>query len=142
MRRINRCLNPKLMEICLTSMELEGLNTMIKRYLPPQIANHCKVGSFIKGSLSLTISNAAWATELRYSVPELRDRLRKEAGLHSLTGIKILIEESSAAISANVKTTKATTLSVNSRYTIHSASQQCTYEPLKNALRKLANLPE
>ncbi|WP_242604045.1 DciA family protein [Legionella jamestowniensis] len=128
------------MEICLTSMELEGLNTMIKNYLPPHLAKHCKVGSFIKGSLSITISNAAFATELRYSVPELRDRLRKEAGLYYLTGIKILIEAPSAQLSSNTKTTKTATLSSNSRQAIHSASQQCNYEPLKEALQKLANL--
>ncbi|CEK11890.1 DUF721 domain-containing protein [Legionella hackeliae] len=141
MRRINRCLNSQLMEICLNSMELEGLNTLIKSYLPPHIANYCNIGSFVRGSLTLAVSNAAWATELRYNLPELRDRLRKEAGLYQLTGIKLIIEDTKNVLPPT-KSSKTLALTMNSRSVIHCASEQCNYEPLKEALQKLANLPE
>ncbi|KTC76772.1 DUF721 domain-containing protein [Legionella brunensis] len=138
MRRINRCLNSQLQEICQNALELEGLSTLVKTHLPPHLSNYCKVGSFLKGALTLTITNAAWATELRYNLPELRDKLRKEAGLYQLTGIKISIESENNPLTAISKTKRTITLSPAARNAIHIASEQCDYEPLKEALQQLA----
>ena len=84
MRRINRCLNPRLVEICQRTRQLEALNSAIKQCLPYALKEHCQVGSFNKGCLIIVVSDPAWASELRYSIPELRDTLRSEAGLYQL----------------------------------------------------------
>lgn len=141
MRRINRCLNPQLVEICQNAMELESLNSLVKTFLPSHLTNYCNVGSFIRGSLTLTIPNANWATELRYLIPELRDKLRKDAGLYQLTGIKIGIIEN-AESNYSKKSKKKLSLSNAARTAIYSASEQCDYEPLKTALRQLATQEE
>ncbi|WED43237.1 DUF721 domain-containing protein [Legionella cardiaca] len=138
MRRINRCLNPQLLEICQNAIELEGLNALVKTYLPAHLVNYCNVGSFLRGSLTLTITNSAWATELRYAIPELRDKLRREAGLYQLVGIKITVIEENSHQLATCNKNKTIPLSNSARDTIRIASEQCNYEPLKKALQQLS----
>src|SRR5262245_61124963 len=91
MRRINRCLNTRLVEICQRNIQLEELNFKLGTYLPPSLQAYCRVGSFNKGSLVIVVNDAAWASQLRYMLPELRDKLRKEAGIYQLSAIKIAI---------------------------------------------------
>ncbi|WP_298627821.1 DUF721 domain-containing protein [uncultured Legionella sp.] len=137
MRSISRCLNKQLLDLCQRSMLLEELSNKVKQLLPENLASACHVGNFSKGCLTLSTTNAAWASQLRYAIPELRDKLRKEAGMYQLTSIKILIAEATAIpyektnVSAHVLTEKA-------KATIISESEQCTYQPLQKALLHLA----
>lgn len=136
MRRINRCLNNQLLEICQRTIQLEELNLKLHHFLPEALREHCHVGSFTKGCLLLSISDAAWASQLRYSLPELRDKLRSEAGLYQLTSIKVSV--------ANKETHKVSkplakaNISTKARETILMSSEQCDYLPLKEALQRLA----
>ncbi|KTD18215.1 DUF721 domain-containing protein [Legionella jordanis] len=136
MRRVNACLNKQLSAICENALQLEALNVLIKGYLPQHLIAHCQVASFTKGNLTIQVTHAAWATELRYLCPELRDRLRKDAGLYQLTGIKISLSPPLAADSHN-KSKSGRILSESARTSIMDASEGCQYEPLKRALKRL-----
>lgn len=138
MRSISRCLNKQLADICQRSMQLEELSSKITHLLPANLAAECRVGSFNKGCLVLTTSNAAWASQLRYAVPELRDKLRKEAGMYQLTSIKINIVESTSVYEKSSKPAPHE-LSDKAKATIISESQHCTYQPLQKALLHLAH---
>lgn len=118
-------------------MQLEELSLKISEFLPSHLTSKCQVGSFNKGSLVLTTTNAAFASEIRYLLPELRDKLRKEAGLYQLSSIKITIIAPSSPME-NPTPKKSLTLSEKAKATIISESQHCTYEPLKKALLHLA----
>lgn len=135
-RPINRCLNNQLLNICQQAVQLDELNRKLSNHLPSPLGNHCQVGSFNKGCLLITTTNASWATELRYTVPDLRDKLRKE-GLYQLTSIKIAIIDQVDKI-IDDKQTKQTKLSSSARDNIRTASELCTYPPLKTALGHLA----
>ena len=136
MRRINRCLNPRLVEICQRTRQLEALNSAIKQCLPYALKEHCQVGSFNKGCLIIVVSDPAWASELRYSIPELRDTLRSEAGLYQLSSIKISIKTETEAQPEKKHTKKS--LSTHTLEGIISEAAQCEYAPLKKALNQLA----
>ncbi|HGF1459987.1 TPA: DciA family protein [Legionella pneumophila] len=137
MKSISQCLNKQLSTICQHSMQLEELSLKISAFLPSHFISKCQVGSFNKGCLALTTTNAAFASEIRYLLPELRDKLRKEAGLYQLSSIKITIIAPSSQIE-NPAQKKSLTLSEKAKATIISESQHCTYEPLKKALLHLA----
>lgn len=137
MRRIKECLNPRLLEICQHTVQLSTLNATLKTYLHAPLAEHCQIGHFSKGCLLITTTSSAWATELRYSLPDLRDKLRKEADLHQLASIKIQVADSNQPINF-IKTKNKTTLSSNAQAIIQTAAEQFTYLPLKQALQKLA----
>ncbi len=92
MRHITRCLNPKLTEICLHAIKLEEVSAILLRYLPDNLSDHCRVGSFRNGCLILVTHDPVWASQIRYSLPELRDTLRSEAKLYQLASIKITID--------------------------------------------------
>ncbi len=91
MRHITRCLNPRLVEICQRAIKLEELNEKISSYLPETLREHCHVGSFTNGCLVLITNDPVWAHQLRYALPELRDKLRSEADIHQLAFIKVTV---------------------------------------------------
>ncbi|TAL64274.1 MAG: DUF721 domain-containing protein [Legionella sp.] len=138
MRSISRCLNKQLAEICERSVQLEELSDKITHLLPPNLAAMCKVGSFAKGCLVLTTTDAVWASQLRYAIPELRDKLRSEAGMYQLSSIKINVIEPTIDYN-KTKTTSGPSLTTKAKETIIRESQQCSYEPLKEALLHLAD---
>jgi hypothetical protein len=91
LRHITRCLNTKLIDICQRAIKLEEINEKVHTHLPEQLRNTCHVGSFKNSCLILVATNPAWASQLRYALPELRDKLRSEAGIHQLASIKVTV---------------------------------------------------
>ena len=125
MRRINSFLNQKLIDICQQAVQLEDLNSKIKAFLDEDLKDHCSVGSFNNGCLLMVVDNAVWASQLRYVLPELRDKLRKDAGIYQLSSIKISIgtmEEKRI-----LKPKHIPKLSHKARNTITELSLQCTH---------------
>lgn len=135
-RPISRCLNAQLIDLCQQSIKLDELNSKIKTTLETPLADNCQVAAFNKGCLILSVTNAAWATELRYLLPELRDKLRK-MGLYQLVSIKIVLRSIAPQPTKNPSLAKVN-LSENARDNIRNAGTLCTYEPLKEALYHLA----
>lgn len=138
MRTINRCLNKQLAELCQHSIQLEELTRKLVQLLPEELAGQCTVSSFNKGCLLLSTPNAAWASQVRYVIPELRDKLRIEAGMYQLSSIKVIVVEPVAQYEPLVPQKKYR-LSEKAKASIISESQQCSYEPLQKALFNLAN---
>ncbi len=91
MRHITRCLNPKIIDICQRAIKLEELSAKLTHYLPDNLRERCHVGSFTNGCLVLVTQDPVWASQLRYSLPELRDALRTKAGLYQLVSIKVTV---------------------------------------------------
>ena len=91
MRHITRGLNNQLAELCQRAIKLEELNAKIYGYLPEALREQCHVGSFNNSCLVLVTRDPVWASQLRYALPELRDKLRREAGIHQLASIKITV---------------------------------------------------
>lgn len=91
MQRIKYCINPTLTTLCKHAIELESLTTIVQEYLPENYRAHCSVSGFSKGCLTLHVKQAGLAAELRYLLPDLRDALRSQAGIHQLVNIKISI---------------------------------------------------
>ncbi|CAM2957533.1 DUF721 domain-containing protein [Legionella worsleiensis] len=137
MRSISRCLNKQLADICQRSLQLEELSRKVAQILPENLASACQVGSFSKGCLVLTTANPAWASQLRYALPDLRDRLRKEAGMYQLSSIKIQLVEPVTQYTKQDNPSHA--LTEKAKASIISESEQCTYQPLRKALLHLAH---
>lgn len=95
MRHITRCLNTQLADICQRAIKLEELNAKVVHHLPEHLRERCRVGSFTKSCLVLITNDSVWATQLRYALPELRDKLRSEAGIHQLASIKVTVHAES-----------------------------------------------
>lgn len=120
-------------------MQLEELSHKVLQLLPADLAASCQVGSFNKGCLILTTANAAWASQLRYALPELRDRLRKEAGMYQLLSIKVDIVIPPTLCEEEAKPSAGHALTAQAKASIISESQNCSYQPLRQALLHLAD---
>ncbi len=112
MKKISRCLNPKLADICRRTIQLSALNELVRQHLPETLKNQCWVGSFNEGTLLLCLDNPVWASELRYFLPELRDALRTTGGLYQLRAIKLSLNTISTNAILVEKKPKATPLSL------------------------------
>lgn len=135
MKRIHYYLNTQLMEISNRVIQLEELNNKLQTHLPSYLREHCHVGSFNNGCMVIMVNNAAWASELRYNLPELRDALRKEAGIYQLASIKITMITLDVTKARKPSDKK---LSSTARQAIKDCGEQCEYPPLKQALFKLS----
>jgi hypothetical protein len=136
---ISHCINDKLLDICKQSMALEALNVQIQHYLPEELKPHVTVGSFKLGALILVTNDPAWACQLRFLLPNLRDRLRKEAHLYQLTGIHIQSNPPHLLPQHSTPTPNPPTpLSTTTCETIKNASLACDFAPLSAALERLA----
>jgi hypothetical protein len=134
MRPIRDCLNKQLTDLCQHTVQLEELANTVAQLLPEPYASECQVGSFNKGHLVLTTSDAVWAMQLNYLLPELRDKLRKK--LYQLCFIKVIVIQPTKHYKKIIPP-KNYTLSEKAKATIISESQQCSYEPLQKALLHL-----
>ena len=138
MRRITNCLSPSLTTLCKRAIELESLTSIVQGYLPETNRVQCSVGSFNKGCLVLIARDPVWASELRYSLPGLRDHLRRHAGLHQLITIKINLALKGITLKPqSTQHTDSPVLSERTRQHIQASGDQCVYSPLKHALNRL-----
>lgn len=138
MRPISHCLNEQLLTICQRVWQLEALNSKVKNYLLPPLADQCTVVSYNNNCLVINTNNASWATELRYRLPELRDNLRKQ-GFYKLSSIKIIMnEKSNLKHKPQRSSLTPPILSRVAQNALHEASKKCNYQPLKEALLRLA----
>lgn len=136
MRPIINCLNVQLSDILQRTLLIEEINIKLNKYLPISLKTHCSVGSFSRGNLVIVVNDPVWATQLRYALPELRDKLRVEAGLYQLTSIKVIIASPETIPSS--KPSKRPLLTTHARTVINNMGDQCEYLPLKEALHQLA----
>lgn len=91
MRHITNCFNRDLAKLRSQAVELETVHKLIMQYIPTEIKPNCQVSAFNAGCLILTVNDAIWASQLRFMLPEIRDKLRKEANLYQLSSIKVKI---------------------------------------------------
>lgn len=139
-RRINHCLNTRLIDICKRAIQLDELNTKLQAFLPNELKAHCQVGSFNLGCLTIIVDDAVWSSQLRYLLPNLRDHMRT-AGVYQLTSAKCMVATLDHP-TPNRSKQQRHSLSSKARSTITAASEECTYPPLKQALMSLASQEE
>lgn len=141
MHRINRCLNPRLSELCQKVLYLEELNDKIAQFLPDNLCQHVKACSFTQGKLVLLVSGQEWASQLRYNLPELRDKLRREGKIYNLVTITIKLDTSTIADSHTTNALQqknAKAIPATAQKMLKEAGEQCPYQPLQDALMRLA----
>lgn len=134
MRRINRCLNPQLVSICLQSYQVDKINDIFQSLLPEHLRGHCQVVSFIRGKLAISVNDSTFATELRYLIPSLRDSLRREHQLYQLIQCDIVINDLHNEPFIVPNKIKVREVNKNAKRSIESLAETVDYPPLKQAL--------
>lgn len=140
MRRAYQCLDPKLQALCQRAVQYSNLQEKVIPFLPEAYQPHCQVGSYQQGTLVLTVQDPVWASQLRYVLPELRDSLRQN-GFYQLINIEVQVLAKMQDKGMNTPKAKPATSKISKRaqQMIAEGSQSCSYEPLQQALAKLAD---
>jgi len=61
--------------------DVARIDRVVRRFLEPDLADHCQVADFRQGRLVVVCSSAAWATRWRMRQAEILGRLREAARL-------------------------------------------------------------
>jgi len=69
----------------------------LRALLPQELAAQCRVGNVRDHILTVHINNAAWATRLRFVVPDLLPRLRTLADFAGVTEIRLRVVTATAS---------------------------------------------
>jgi hypothetical protein len=70
---------------------LKKLQTTVFIYLPEELKPHCRIANYEAGVLKFAVASPAWATRLRYAIPDLHRSLN-EGALRDLKEISFYIE--------------------------------------------------
>lgn len=60
--------------------------------LDPELTQHCRYAHYLDGELTLIATNSAWATRLRYTIPDLIKQLRVQPEFHELKKIRYMVD--------------------------------------------------
>lgn len=72
-----------------------SLQSLLKKYVDPELANNLQVANYRQGCLVIQFTNAALATRFRYQIPQLLKQLRLEKQLPGLASINCLVRPKS-----------------------------------------------
>lgn len=67
--------------------KLREFDYLLSQYLEASIVAHCKVANLQNNTLIVIADNGSWATQFRFQVPDLLEKLRQHPDLHGLKAI-------------------------------------------------------
>lgn len=91
-KKIINCVNKDILSIYRKVVSVEAVQQIVNQYLAKEYQGLVHASSFDKGILQLTVNDNRLATEIRYQLPELRNKLRKEPALYTLSLIKLIVQ--------------------------------------------------
>lgn len=114
---------------------LSTLQALLDQQLEPAAREHCKVGSYKAGCLTLIISDGQWATRLRYQQKRLLKLLAAYDELANLTKILFKVQPPNTSSRG---TSRTLTLSIEAASAIRASAEHITDPRLRDALERLA----
>lgn len=120
------------------SHQLDKLQDLIQQLLPEHLRSHVRVGNMKNGQLLLICDDTSWTTELKFLLPELRDRLREEYQLYQLSGLRAKAEMPIASVKKKKHSPKKLNATVQN--TILNSANLLEPGPLRDAMQKLAGV--
>jgi len=67
--------------------QLAQMNQLLAQNLEPKLVPHCQVANLENNCLTVITNNAIWATQFRFQIPSLLDKLRMAPELTQLKSI-------------------------------------------------------
>lgn len=98
--------NKDLQKLVIKSKQLKQLNDLFKSSLDLNLAKHSDLAKIEKDQLTVVADNAAWATKLRFTIPDILKNLRIQPEFKMIKTIRILIATAQSAPPANLVKTK------------------------------------
>lgn len=74
------------------SSRRDAWTAQLRAFLPPEVGAECQVANVRDHVLTVHINNAAWATRLRFTLPELVPQLNQLADFAAVSEIRLKVE--------------------------------------------------
>ena len=117
--------------------ELKKINQLWQVEVPPPLSQYSRIANFRDHCLVVEIDSAAWATRLRYLLPDLSKKLSQYPDLHTLKQIEWYIQPPFYSLTEKKQRTPA--LTVANAQLLRAIAENTKVESLKIALARLAN---
>ena len=116
------------------------IQNIVSNNLEDKLKIHCRVIDYKNGCLTIAIDNSHWLNQLKFSLPELLTKLRKNKEFFGLTTIKPKVMPKPSLSSKNSsKTITKAKLDKNSSENLKNFALSVSDENIKNALLNLAS---
>lgn len=127
----------KAQDILQQARKLRAITAVLSEQLPEYIRAHCQAGYLDEKYLVLIVDNSAWATQLRYLVPQLKKQLIQNGLLNEQQAVRIKVvhEVSSKRLST---LPPPLPLSRNNAALLRNTADSMADDELKSALLKLS----
>jgi hypothetical protein len=116
------------------SAKIATIQNVIKSHLDESLSQHLTVANFDEDAIILHASNSAWASRLRYNIPEIQNIARDQCNLPNLRTIRIKVvpEQQDREIQ-----TREIQLSTETKTLISEIAETVESDDLKAALLRL-----
>lgn len=119
--------------------KLIAMQQIFMKIAPPQLAQHCTVGGFFEGNLTIYAHNGAVAAKLRQTLPSLL--LKFQTRGYEVTAIRIAVQANYNAIGGNDLSgnlsKKKLRIGQAGRESLNGLAAELPPSPLKSAVESL-----
>jgi len=119
-----------------------ALNEKLHNHLAPSLASHCTVANYSDTTLTVYADTSAWASRLRYCIPDILDYARHQCGLTSLKSVRINVSPSQKITNQSGLTTtslaRKASLSKNSAEFMRNVAISITDPALRESILKIS----
>lgn len=119
------------------TQQLQQLNHAWKSCIDPTLAEHTQVANLRNGCLIIEVESSAWATRLRFAIPEIQKRLQTSSELRNLKNIEWYIQPAENT-TRPIKQHAPLQLSENNAQLIEDTAAHITNKKLRDVLQQLA----
>jgi len=120
-----------------------ALNEKLHNHLAPSLSSHYAVANYSAETLIVNADTSAWASKLRYCIPDILDYARHECGLSKLISVRIKVSPShdNTTLSDIPGTgfTRKASLSKKSAEIIKNVATSITDPALRESILKISN---
>ena len=119
--------------------QLKRLTGLFRSHIDHELAPHCYLSHVENTELTVYVDSAAWATRIRFQVPQLIPILRaSNPGFSQLENIKVKVLTQNSAVISDESQPTGPTMSIENANGINSLSESIDDPALQAALLRLA----
>jgi len=83
--------NDQLNKLYQHAKDICALNEKLHKHLAPSLRSHCNVANYSDETLTVNADTSAWASKLRYCIPDILEFAKLECGLTNLKTVRVRV---------------------------------------------------
>lgn len=112
-------------------------NAQLKKILATPLADHCYAVNIRQGCLMIKTDSAAWATTIRYQLPDILQQLRQYPALAGLRSIDFYVDPATAVVPQQPALDNGLSISTKTAELLRQTAEKIVDPDLKKILLHL-----